>query len=232
MQMIKEVKDWLIEYNILFKKNGNDYIILCPFHKDSNPSLSMNKDTGAFQCWSCKAKGNMATFIAKITNCDMKTAIDLVYGKSKIKFNKKSLPKNKIDNQKYNELIQIIYCFLFRDEAVLRLLDSWKDFADDSMFDELVETQKKIIKPDSKIYLKQQIFNFIIEEVDDVLTKDRYKSFMELVKKYNIKKEVKMALNLFNNNKFKEIMADIEIKKIKEQFDIELTELKNIIKQL
>ena len=30
---------------------------LCPFHSDSNPSLSLNLSSGAFNCFSCGAKG-------------------------------------------------------------------------------------------------------------------------------------------------------------------------------
>lgn len=31
--------------------------VLCPFHDDHNPSLSLNLDGGGFNCFACEAKG-------------------------------------------------------------------------------------------------------------------------------------------------------------------------------
>lgn len=210
--MIKPVHEWLLEYHIPYKTNGNDYIIKCPFHNDKTPSLSMDRETGAFQCWSCKAKGNMATFISRIANCDIQTAVNIVFGKSTIKFKKKEIVRKVVINEKYNEIIQLIYCFLFRDDAVVRLLNSIEEFADDKIFDELIECQKKIISPDKMVYLKQLIFNEILNEVDDVLIVDRYKKLLELAKDSMIRGEIKMALNLYNNNRWKDIYAYLDMK--------------------
>jgi len=53
---------------------GTDHIGRCPFHDDSNPSLSVNEDV--YHCFTCKAKGDHITFIKEIENCDMKTAVE------------------------------------------------------------------------------------------------------------------------------------------------------------
>lgn len=42
------------------KRNGDYYVIKCPFHNDSNPSCSIKVKPpylGCFKCWSCGAKG-------------------------------------------------------------------------------------------------------------------------------------------------------------------------------
>ena len=36
---------------------------ICPFHNDSNPSLSLNDKEGWFKCFGCKAKGNIIDFV-------------------------------------------------------------------------------------------------------------------------------------------------------------------------
>lgn len=38
---------------------------LCPFHKDSNPSLSIKRDTNVATCFSCGATGNVISFVQK-----------------------------------------------------------------------------------------------------------------------------------------------------------------------
>ena len=50
------------------KKVSGGYMALCPFHDDSNPSLSIKSD-GQFQCFGCSKKGNAISF-AKLMNED------------------------------------------------------------------------------------------------------------------------------------------------------------------
>ena len=48
-----------INHGILVGKNG---MSLCPWHDDSIPSLSLNKEKGVFYCFGCQAGGNIAKF--------------------------------------------------------------------------------------------------------------------------------------------------------------------------
>jgi DNA primase len=40
------------------KGSGNEYLIRCPFHTDSKPSLGVNVAKGLFICYACGEKGN------------------------------------------------------------------------------------------------------------------------------------------------------------------------------
>lgn len=40
------------------RRNGVEWLALCPYHDDSNPSFSYNIVKGVFICYSCGAKGN------------------------------------------------------------------------------------------------------------------------------------------------------------------------------
>ena len=55
------VQELLENRNIEFKATGNDYLISClnPEHIDEHPSLSIDRDTGVFHCFSCKFKGDI-----------------------------------------------------------------------------------------------------------------------------------------------------------------------------
>ena len=61
----------LAHFRFETKANGQDQVkIHCPFHDDSNPSCGVNLSKKVFQCWSCKAKGNVLDFYAKMEGYD------------------------------------------------------------------------------------------------------------------------------------------------------------------
>ena len=45
------------------KKNGRNYVALCPFHNDSHPSLTVSPDKQIFMCFVCHTGGNVFTFL-------------------------------------------------------------------------------------------------------------------------------------------------------------------------
>ncbi len=46
----------------------------CPFHEEEQPSFGINLTTGAFNCFSCNAKGSITDFVAKMKNITNKEA--------------------------------------------------------------------------------------------------------------------------------------------------------------
>lgn len=50
------------KYGLEIKKNK----AICPFHEDTDPSLSFNDDRGSFYCFGCHAKGDIVEFIRKM----------------------------------------------------------------------------------------------------------------------------------------------------------------------
>lgn len=46
--------------------SGNEVKAICPFHLDTDPSLSINRETGQHYCFGCKASGDIFTFYAKM----------------------------------------------------------------------------------------------------------------------------------------------------------------------
>jgi len=61
-------------HGIELKKQGADYVGLCPFHDDHNPSLRVSQGKGLFHCMSCGAAGNAIQFVAKKENLTVKEA--------------------------------------------------------------------------------------------------------------------------------------------------------------
>jgi CHC2 zinc finger len=50
----------------------------CPFHRDRNPSLSVNDVKGVFNCFGCRGQGNSVEFAARLKNCDKSGAIRFI----------------------------------------------------------------------------------------------------------------------------------------------------------
>lgn len=46
-------------------KKGRNYVALCPFHDDKNPSMMLSKDKQIFKCFVCGTGGNVFTFVQK-----------------------------------------------------------------------------------------------------------------------------------------------------------------------
>src|SRR3990167_3354061 len=47
----------------------------CPFHKDTHPSLSVNRETGLYRCFACGAKGDIFNFYMQFKGVDFPTAL-------------------------------------------------------------------------------------------------------------------------------------------------------------
>lgn len=52
-------------YGIALKREGKDFVGLCPFHEDKEPSLRVTPGKGLFRCPACGAAGNVIQFVAK-----------------------------------------------------------------------------------------------------------------------------------------------------------------------
>ncbi len=52
-------------YGIELKKQGRDWVGLCPFHEDHHPSLRITPDKGLFRCPACNAAGNVIQFVSR-----------------------------------------------------------------------------------------------------------------------------------------------------------------------
>jgi DNA primase len=61
-------------HGIALKQQGADYVGLCPFHDDHQPSLRVTPSKGLFHCMACGAAGNAIQFVAKKENLTVKEA--------------------------------------------------------------------------------------------------------------------------------------------------------------
>jgi DNA primase len=64
------------------KQNGKGWFGLCPFHDDTNPSLSINPDENLFQCFGCEAAGDVIRFVELFDKVAFPEAVKRLNGKA------------------------------------------------------------------------------------------------------------------------------------------------------
>jgi DNA primase len=65
-------------YGIALKREGKDFVGLCPFHEDKAPSMRVTPAKGLFRCPACNAAGNVIQFVARKENfTDREAALKL-----------------------------------------------------------------------------------------------------------------------------------------------------------
>lgn len=76
-QKIKERIDIvdLISSYVKLTRSGKNYIGLCPFHNDHNPSFTVSPDKQLFYCFGCKEGGDAIRFLMKIENLSYREAL-------------------------------------------------------------------------------------------------------------------------------------------------------------
>lgn len=60
------------------EKKGKDYKAVCPFHDDTNPSLSISPSRQIYKCFVCGAGGNAFTFLQEYLNISYIEAVKKV----------------------------------------------------------------------------------------------------------------------------------------------------------
>lgn len=73
---------------------GNDTKIICPFHNDSAPSLSINHSAGVWHCFGCGKSGDIITFVMERESLSFKEAVLMLAGQEQ-KSHVSSIPPKK-----------------------------------------------------------------------------------------------------------------------------------------
>ena len=80
---------------------GKNFFGVCPFHDDTNPSMSVSREKQIYTCFSCHATGNVFTFLMNYEHIDFKEALKYLGDKvgidtGSVKIAKKSTKYDKL----------------------------------------------------------------------------------------------------------------------------------------
>ena len=92
-------------------KRGKNYFGVCPFHDDTNPSMSVSSDKQIYKCFSCGASGNVFNFVMEYEKVDFKEAVSILAKRAGISLGSSALFKrgNKFD--RYYEMYELALMF-------------------------------------------------------------------------------------------------------------------------
>ena len=70
-----DIVDVISSY-VTVKRRGKSFLALCPFHPDKNPSMHISQDRQVYHCFSCKAGGNVITFVQEFEKISPMEAVE------------------------------------------------------------------------------------------------------------------------------------------------------------
>lgn len=65
-------------------RNGTDYVGLCPFHEDRNPSFHVYPDRQSYRCWPCQKGGDCFSWVMEIEGVEFPEAIRMLANRAGI----------------------------------------------------------------------------------------------------------------------------------------------------
>ena len=68
----------LVGSHIQLRRQGRNYVGLCPWHDDSRPSLQVNAERQSFKCWVCDIGGDVFSFIMKMEGVEFREALQIL----------------------------------------------------------------------------------------------------------------------------------------------------------
>jgi len=81
---------------VKLKKQGSNYVGLCPFHQEKTPSFTVSPSKQLYHCFGCGASGDIVTFLMRIENLTFKDAINQLAKEAGIEV-PEFIPKDNID---------------------------------------------------------------------------------------------------------------------------------------
>ena len=114
-----DIVDVVSKY-VHLEPKGKNLFGLCPFHDDNNPSMSVSRERGIFQCWVCHKAGNAIKFIEEYKHLSVLEATKFLANEYHIdisEYQKEKQDKTKKDYEIMG-LASKFYTFLMNDENV------------------------------------------------------------------------------------------------------------------
>ena len=88
---------------------GKNYFGVCPFHDDTNPSMSVSPDKQIYKCFSCGASGNVFDFIMNYEHVSFREALGILSQKTGIEIKGLNISKKSNKYDKFYEIYELAH---------------------------------------------------------------------------------------------------------------------------
>ena len=83
----------IIGERIPLTARGKNFFGVCPFHDDTNPSMSVSREKQIYTCFSCHATGNVYTFLMNYEHMDFREVLKYLGDRVGVDVGNVSIPK-------------------------------------------------------------------------------------------------------------------------------------------
>ncbi len=83
----------LVGKYIQLRRQGRNYVGLCPWHDDTKPSLQVNPQRQSFKCWVCDIGGDVFSFVMQIEGVEFREALEMLADQAGISLEPVHRPK-------------------------------------------------------------------------------------------------------------------------------------------
>ncbi len=118
-----DIVDVISSY-IKLQRKGSNYVGVCPFHNDRNPSMSVNQPRQIYHCFSCGAGGDVFKFVMEYENLTFPEAMKVLAERAGISLPKRETSKEarqqadiKAQIMEMNKLAAKFYYYTLRQPA-------------------------------------------------------------------------------------------------------------------
>jgi DNA primase len=98
-----DVVDLISEY-VPLKKRGKNFVGLCPFHSEKQPSFTVTPDKQIFYCFGCGEGGNVISFLMKYEKLSFPESVKVLAKRASI-----PLPEKSFDAKRAKQLDRLYY---------------------------------------------------------------------------------------------------------------------------
>ena len=168
-------------------KKGNNYVAVCPFHNDTNPSMNISVDKQIYKCFSCGAGGNAFTFVSEYEKIGFMDAVKKVADIAHYDLSSYNLSESKVKEDPHKD-------------RLLKLVEDCRDYYNYN----LLNTENEGIKYLTNRGVNSEIINHFHL---GYASEDSSKLLQYLTKKgYSVEEIVDAGVGL-NNNGFMDRFA-------------------------
>ena len=100
-------------------RNGVDYVGLCPFHEDKNPSFHVYPDRQTYRCWVCDTGGDCFRWMMEIEKVTFPEALELLARRANIEIpaRPRSEFAQKVEHNKVNQYEIVEWAIKLMEQA-------------------------------------------------------------------------------------------------------------------